>query len=60
MSDSQSADECESDDIFTAVVHFVQLTLELADVRLETVRGSHLDEKEVVVILLELRAGGVL
>ena len=58
--DSQPADECESGDIFVAVVHFDQLTLEEADVHLETVGKSHLDEKEVVIVLLELLVGGVL
>ena len=60
MGDSQPADEYESIDIFAAVVQFGQLTLEEADVRLETVEGSHLDVKEVVIVLLELLAGGVL
>jgi len=36
------------------------LTLEVADVRLETVEESHLDGKEVMVVLLELLAGGEL
>jgi len=37
-----------------------QLTLEVADIRLEIVRGYHFDEKEVVIVLLELLTGGVL
>ena len=41
-------------------MHFGQLTLEEADVCLEIVRGSHLDRKEVVVVLLELLKGGVI
>ena len=60
VSDSQLADECESGDIFAAVMHLGQLTVEVDDVRLETVGGSHLDEKEVMVVLLELLARGVL
>ena len=60
VGDSQPADKCESNDIFVVVVHFGQLILEEANVRLETVGGSHLDEKEVVIVLLELRAKRVL
>jgi len=60
VGDSQPADECESGDIFTVVVHLGQLTLEVADVRFETVGGSHLDGKKVVIVLLELLTGGVL
>ena len=60
VGDSQPADECKRGDIFAAVVHFVQLTLEEADVRLKTVGGSHLDGEKVVVVLNELMAGGVL
>ena len=41
-------------------MHFGQLTLEEADICFETVGGSHLDRKEVVVVLLELLVGGVL
>ena len=58
--DSQPVDECESDDIFAAVVHFGQLTLKMANIRLETVGRSHLDGKEAVIILLEHLEGGVL
>jgi len=36
------------------------LCLKITNVRLEAVRGSHLDGEEVMVVLLELRAGGVL
>jgi len=60
VGDSQPADKYESGDIFVAIVHFGQLALEEVDVRLETVVGSHLDGKEVVVVLLECQAGGVL
>jgi len=34
--------------------------LEVANIRLETFGGSHLDEEEVVVVLLELLTGRVL
>jgi len=60
VGDLQSADECESDDIFVVVVHLGLLTLKVTDVCLGTVEESHLDGKKVVVILLELLAGGVL
>jgi len=60
VGDLRPADECESDNIFAAVVHLGQLTLEVADIRLETVRGSHFDGKEVVVVLLELLTRRVL
>ena len=46
--------------MFTAVVNFGQLTLEEVDLCFETIRGSHLDRKEVVIVLLELLLGGVL
>ena len=36
------------------------LTLEVANVHLKTIEGSHLDGKKVVVILLELLVEGVL
>ena len=32
------------------VVYFGQLTLEVANIRLETAGGSHLDGEEVVVV----------
>ena len=60
VGDLRPANECESGNIFTAVVHLGQLTLEVADIRLETVRGSHFDGKEVVVVLLELLTRRVL
>ena len=57
MCDSQPIDECENDDIFIPVVHLGQLTLEVVNVRLETIEGSHLDGREAVVVLLELLKG---
>jgi len=45
IGDSQLADEYESGDIFIAVMHFGQLTLEEAYVRLETVEGLILMER---------------
>jgi len=54
VSDSHLANECMSGDIFAAVVYFGLLALEEANVHLETVGGSHINEKEVMVILLEL------
>ena len=60
MSDSQPVDECESGNIFNAVVYFDRLTLKEVDVRLETAGESHLDGKEVVIVLLELLTGKVL
>ena len=60
MSDSQPVDECESGNIFNAVVYFDRLTLKEVDVRLETAGESHLDGKEVVIVLLELLTGRVL
>ena len=59
VGDSQSANECAGD-IFTAVVHLGQLILEVVDKHLETVRRSHLDGKEVVIVLLKLLAVWVL
>jgi len=53
----QPADKCESKNILVAVVYFAQLTMEIVNVRLETVGGSHLDREDVVVVLLELLAG---
>ena len=41
VGDSQPVDECESRHILVAVVYFGQLTLKVANVRLETARGSH-------------------
>jgi len=38
----QPADECEFRDIFIAVGHLGELTLEVFDVRLEAVTGSYL------------------
>jgi len=52
------ADECKSGEIFTAVMHFDQLTLKETNIRLETVERSYLNEKEMIVVLLELMAGG--
>jgi len=60
VGDSQSADECESDNIFIVVVHFVQQTLKEADVRIEVVGEPHFDRKEVMAVLLKFLAGGVL
>ena len=45
MDDSHPADECESGDIFAALVHFSQLAREEANVRLETARRPHLTER---------------
>ena len=45
IGDSQLVDECESGDIFITVMHFGQLTLEEAYVRLETVEGLILMKK---------------
>ena len=36
------------------------MNLKLANIRLEVVRGPHLDGEEVMVIMLELLAEGVL
>ena len=55
-----AADNCESGDIFVVVMHFGQLTLKETDIRLETVRESHHDGKEMLDVLLELLTGGVL
>jgi len=41
-------------------VYFGQLTLKVSNIRLKTVGGSHLDREKVMIILLELLAGGVL
>ena len=60
VGDLQHADECENKDILAIVVYFGQLTLKVANVHLETVRGSHHDGEEEVVVLLELLKGGVL
>ena len=59
MRNLQPADEREHIDIFTAIVHFDELILEVTYVRLDTVTGSHFDGEEVVV-LLGLSVGGVL
>jgi len=55
----QPANERERRDIFIAVGHLGELVLEVADVRLENVTGSHFDSEEVVV-LLSFLAGSVL
>jgi len=60
VGDLQPANECESSDIFAAIVHLGQLTLEVAIVCIEAVGGSHLDKTEVLIVLLELLVGGVL
>ena len=46
--------------VFVAVVYFGWLILKVTNVRLEAVRGSHLDGEEMVVVLLKLLTGGVL
>ena len=60
MSDLYPTDECEGGSIFAAIVYFGQLILKVANVRLETVRESHLNRKKVIVALLELLTGRVL
>ena len=56
----QPTDEHECRDIFTTVGHLGKLVLKVADVRLETVTGSHFDSEEVVVVLLVILAGDIL
>ena len=56
VSDLQPADECERRDLFTAIRDFGKLALKDVDVRFETVSLPHLDEEEVMVILLGLLA----
>jgi len=55
----QPANKRKRRDIFIAVGHLGELVLKIANVRLETVTGSHFDSEEVVV-LFGLSAGGVL
>ena len=60
MRDLQYADERECSYIFNAVGNLDELVLEVANVELEVIILSHFDGEEVVVILLNLLAGGVL
>ena len=56
----QSADECECRNILTAVGNFDQLALEVTNIGLEAIALPHFDGKNVVVVLLDLSARGVL
>jgi len=56
----QPADECEYRDILTTVENFDQLALRVADIGFEVVNLSHFDSENVVVVLLDLPARGIL
>ena len=56
----QSTDEYKCRYILTTVGGLGKLTLEVADVGLETVTMPHLDGEEMMVVLLGFSAGGVL
>ena len=60
MGESQPANECQSGCVFIVVVYLGQLILKVANVCLEAIGGPHLDGEEMMVILLELLAGGIL
>ena len=58
MRNLQPIDEHKHRGIFIAVGHLGDLILEVVDIRLETVTGSHFNSEGVVVLLLVLSAGG--
>ena len=43
--------------MFAAIVYFDELILKVTNVRLKTVRESHLSGEEVMVVLFELLTG---
>ena len=60
MRDLQSANKRGCGYIFTTVGNLGKPFLKVADVELEPVTLSHLDEEEVMIIFLGLLVGGVL
>jgi len=58
--DLQPVDECTCRDILTTVEDLSQLALEEVDVRFEAITLSHLGGEEVMIVLLDLPARGVL
>jgi len=53
VGDPQLADEVKAETP-AVVLYSCQLTLKVFIVRLETIRGSHLDGDKVIIVLLEL------
>ena len=60
VGDLQRTDEHSGSHIVIADIHQSYLALEIADILLEALLRLHFDDKEVVVILLELPSGSVL
>ena len=60
LSNLQAADECENNDLFTAIRDFSKLTLKEVDVGFEIIFLPHLDGEKVMVILLGILARCVL
>ena len=56
----QPANECVCTDILSAIGNLDKLALEVTDVGLESITLPHLNEEEMMVILLGLPTRGVL
>jgi len=56
----QAANECEREDILTAIGDFRQLALEVANAGFEAVAMSYLDGEKVVVVPLDLPTRDIL
>ena len=55
-----SGDECNCNNIITTVIYWCHLVLKITDVALESLSLLHLNDEEVVVVLLKLLPRGIL